>query len=466
MINKELLIMIRDGVLDRENALRILLSGYNGVFLFNLYRNRKGELPNLSGAWLANSNLASVNLAGADLSRSNLAGTDLSRSNLAHAQLARSNFVRANLVGAKLANASVVWANLNEAKVAGADLAEADLTSARLVQADLAGADLTSSKLHRADLTGAYLSKANFSRADLTGAILIRADFAHADLSRADFSGADLAEADLTGTDLTGTNFFGANLTRTNFADSSCRETIFSGVDLSQTIGLDHVRHNGPNCIGSDTLSRSDGRIPEIFLRGCGLSSWEILSSHLHKTGLTPTRFVQIQYDILDLWMKGKEMINGCFVSYSSKDADFVEKLRHCLMAEEITVWLDRHDMVAGTIEDQVWRAIQLHHVVILVLSKDSIRSDWVGNELDIAREKEKREGRTVLCPIAVDDDWKRKIDASLSPGDPNRALWLTLREKLVVDFSAWKTKAFGEAFRKLLRGLRVNYGPKDSPDS
>lgn len=103
----------------------------------------------------------------------------------------------------------------------------------------------------------------------------------------------------------------------------------------------------------------------------------------------------------------------------------------------------------------------QLNHVVILVLSEDSVRSDWVENELDMARQKEKAEGRAVLCPIAFDDAWKAKLDASGGPGDPKRALWLTLEAKLVMDFSAWKTKAFGEEFGKLLRGLRVNYGPK-----
>ena len=68
----------------------------------------------------------------------------------------------------------------------------------------------------------------------------------------------------------------------------------------------------------------------------------------------------------------------------------------------ELTSGLDRHDVVAGTIQDQVWRAIQLHHVVILVLSEDSVKSDWVENELEMARNKERAEGTRRLVPRRV----------------------------------------------------------------
>lgn len=157
-------------------------------------------------------------------------------------------------------------------------------------------------------------------------------------------------------------------------------------------------------------------------------------------------------------------MVNGCFISYSHQDAAFVDKLRDRLMAEGVNVWLDRHDLVAGPIQDQVWRAIQVQHVVILVLSEDSCKSDWVENELDMARKKEKAEDRHVLCPVAVDDAWKAKTGDMTGLGAESRALWRTLPGKLVVDFSGWKTKAFEGAFTKLLRGLKINYGPGGPP--
>jgi hypothetical protein len=132
------------------------------------------------------------------------------------------------------------------------------------------------------------------------------------------------------------------------------------------------------------------------------------------------------------------------------------------LASDSINVFRDKDNMLTGTIQVQVWRAMQVYHVVILVLSKDSIESDWVENELDMARNTEKTEGRTVPCPIALDDAWKGKVAAKDKPGDPSRALWRTLTSKLIVDFS--KRGGFDEAFQKLLRGLQINYGPGEAP--
>jgi hypothetical protein len=211
-----------------------------------------------------------------------------------------------------------------------------------------------------------------------------------------------------------------------------------------------------------DTLARSRGRIPEAFLRGCGFTPWEALAANLYRTDLTPPGLAELQYRIFDAWTKGRSLINGCFLSHSWKDSRFVDTLRDRLIAEGVNAWLDRHDMVAGTIQDQLWRAIQVHHVVILVLSADSVKSDWVENELDMARQKERDEGRAVLCPIALDDAWKAKVDAKGSPGNSFRGLWRTLTGKLIVDFSGWETRAFDGAFQKLVRGLKTNYGPRD----
>jgi hypothetical protein len=208
---------------------------------------------------------------------------------------------------------------------------------------------------------------------------------------------------------------------------------MFADVDISDVNGLDSVRHEGPSTLGTDTLFRSKGRIPETFLRGCGLAPWQTLTAKLYLPELTPAGFADLQYEVFDAWTKGRSMINGCLVSYSHVDASFVDRLRDRLYAEGVNVWLDRDDMVAGTIQDQVWRAIQVHHVVILVLSQDSVGSDWVENELDMARNKEKAEGRAVLCPVSLDDTWKAKVEAKAGPGDPSRQLWQTLKQKLAL---------------------------------
>jgi uncharacterized protein YjbI with pentapeptide repeats len=387
--------------MDRDEAIRLLKGGPEGIREWNGRRRAGEEIPNLRGA-----NLSEANLRGAILHRANLRGA-----NLGEADLGEAILHRANLGGANLGEAELRGANLREADLRAADLRDALLWGANLIEANLDGANLRGANLHRANL-----SKANLDRAVLSGA----------DVSRA-----------------------------------ICVSTSFGNVDLSEANGLDFVEHEGPSTIGIDTLFLSKGKIREAFLRGCGLTPWEILSANLYRPELTPAGLSDLQYQIFDAWTKGRSMINGCFVSYSHSNAKFVDKLRDRLYAEGVNVWLDRHDMVAGTMQDQVWRAIQLHHVVILVLSEDSVKSDWVENELDMARNKEKAEGRAVLCPVALDDAWKAKVDAKGSPGDPSRQLWRTLHQKLVLDFSGWTTKAFDEAFQKLLRGLNTNYGPR-----
>ena len=75
-----------------------------------------------------------------------------------------------------------------------------------------------------------------------------------------------------------------------------------------------------------------------------------------------------------------------------------------------MSVWLDRHDLVAGPLQKQIDRAVRLNDVVLLVLSKASIESDWVEHEVKTARKIERETKRDVLCPVSLDEAWKDKV--------------------------------------------------------
>jgi Pentapeptide repeats (8 copies) len=92
------------------------------------------------------------------------------------------------------------------------------------------------------------------------------------DLSGADFNGAYLFAANLSGAELFAADLSGAALSATDFNSANFGNTILGNVDLSQAQGLETVRHRFPSTIGIDTLVRSKGVIPEIFLRGAGVS--------------------------------------------------------------------------------------------------------------------------------------------------------------------------------------------------
>src|SRR5437764_925199 len=82
----------------------------------------------------------------------------------------------------------------------------------------------------------------------------------------------DLSGADLSGADLRKANLSFANLTYADLSEAQVGLTIFGSVDLRTVKGLETVRHFSPSIIGTDTLLRLEGNIPETFLRQAGLT--------------------------------------------------------------------------------------------------------------------------------------------------------------------------------------------------
>lgn len=141
--------------------------------------------------------------------------------------------------------------------------------------------------------------------------------------------------------------------------------------------------------------------------------------------------------------------VGGTFISYSHTDSDFVLRLYKRFVRDDIPVWLDRHDLVAGSIEYQITQGIRANDIVVLVLSDASLASDWVWDEIRTAREEEKSQDRHIICPIAIDDAWKS------NPPDGRRYMD-TIRERFVVPFGP--DHDFENHFQKLLKGMKTNY--------
>lgn len=330
--------------------------------------------------------------------------------------------------------------------LSGANLTKVDLRSADLKGADLSNANLISADLKGANLREANLDKTNLSSADLRGAYLndaniIRANFGHADLKGADLSDANLNDVDLSGADLNGMNLSQAWIYAVTFANN----------DLGKIKGLESVEHRGPSTIGVDTLYKSAGKIPEPFLRGCGLRDWEIEATKLYCRDLKNEEIISILYEIQPLRAHQAIQINPLFISYSHSDSSFVDKLERHLNQTGIRFWRDVHHATAGRLEKQVDRAMRLNPIVLLILSEHSVKSDWVEHEVRLARKLEIESGRDVLCPITLDDSWK-------TSRWPER-----LREQIteynILDFSSWSDERFlKRAFAKLIEGLDLFY--------
>ena len=228
---------------------------------------------------------------------------------------------------------------------------------------------------------------------------------------------------------------------------------MLGAIDLSGVKGLETLHHHGPSTIGIDTIYLSKGKIPEVFLREAGMPQIMIdylpsliagtFSTILMNDGDVP-QFVIDRFASLD--RKAPPQFYSCFISYSSNDEDFAKKLRADLQEERVRCWFAPEDMKIGDkILDTLDQAIRYRDKLLLVLSGNSIASDWVEDEVTIAFEEERRRGQTVLFPIRLDNTVLESKEA-----------WAAkVRGRHIGDFINWKDHdAYKKAFYRLLKDL------------
>lgn len=309
----------------------------------------------------------------------------------------------------------------------------ADLSEVDLSYANLAHVDFGRVKLIGSNLTQANLFQAEFFSADLRGANLHGAD-----LRGAKFHNADLQEACLQDTDLFRADFIGTRLKKADFKNARCWTTAFSNVDLSEVVGLEEAIHTGPSSVDMSTLFNSGMAIPKIFLRGVGL----------------PDHFI----DYLPSLLTSDYAIQfySCFISYSTRDESFARHLYKHMTDEHLRVWFAPEDIEGGKkLHEQIDCAIRLYDKLLLVLSDNSIQSEWVITEIRNARKVELAEKKRKLFPIRL-VDFEAIRTWTCFDSDTGKDLAVELREYFIPDFSNWKNQAdFQKAFTRLLRALK-----------
>ena len=426
-----------------EEHLKILREG---IEVWNKWRIEHPDIQpdlievDLSGADLSGANLSGADLSWVDLRETNLSWAILSGANLSGADLSWATLRQTNLSWATLRETDLSWVDLRETNLSWADLIGADLSGADLSGADLSGADLS-----EADLVGANFSRANLSRATFREADLSRATFREAPLSRANLNRANLSGADLIEADLSGAILIEADLSRANLL-----ETVFGNTDLTDAKGLVTCRHVGPSILDHRTLAKS-GPLPLEFLHGCGLTDWEIESAKLYDPNLSRANIADIVTKVHRLRSDTPIQIHNLYISYSHADAAFVEHLEQSLRARHIRFWRDVHDAPADSLEAIVVRAMRQNPSVLLIFSEHSVKSDWVEFEIQQARKLEKELGGPVLCPIALDESWKK------CPW--SKVLMKQVRKYNILNFSQWQNDAnFARMFGRLVEGLDLYY--------
>jgi hypothetical protein len=314
--------------------------------------------------------------------------------------------------------------------LSGAYLAKANLRSANLNCVDLDSADLSSVDLRGVDLSSAGLRGANLRAADLFFANLFRANLNNANLNRVNLSGASLINANLINAILIHATIVQAPLNKANFSKAIIDHTTFDDVDLSVANGLDAIRHLGPSTIGIDTICRSKGKIPEVFLRGCGV----------------PDNFITFMHSLTQDTIQ----YYSCFISYTSKDQDCAEHIHNDLQAAGVRCWFAPEDLKIGDrFQDRIEESIRIYDKLLLILSDNSVSSPWVEREVQAGFERENKQQRTMLFPITLDDTVMESTKA-----------WAAdiRRTRHIGDFRNWKDHdSYQKAFARLLRDLKAS---------
>jgi hypothetical protein len=330
-------------------------------------------------------------------------------------------------------------ADLEGADLEGIDLSGANISLAYFSGANLSGANLADTRISATDLSGANLSGANISEArlihtDLSGANLSGAQFGFVELI-----GANLCHASLDGAGLYHVDFTGAKTSGTRIHNSILSASLFALIDLRGFEGLETVTHWSPSLISVDTIYESEGEIPEAFLVGCGVPDSFIIQIPALVAAMQPIQFY------------------SCFISYNHKDEEFARRLFSRMREAGLRVWYAPKEMKAGRkLHEQIFRAIQFHDKLLIVLSQNSLQSEWVMTEIRRAKKNEKEENRRKLFPIRL-VHFDTIYEWECFDADSGKDLAVDVREYFIPDFSNWKDpNAFEMAFEHLLRDLKA----------
>lgn len=125
------------------------------------------------------------------------------------------------------------------------------------------------------------------------------------------------------------------------------------------------------------------------------------------------------------------------FISYAHEDVAFVNRLAAGLIERDVNIWLDRWQLHAGdSLNGKISAALRDASFLCVVLSKNSVKSEWCKSEINAGLLREVEEKRSVIIPILIEDC--EVPDA--------------LKERLIVDFRA----SFTQALRMLITTLET----------
>jgi hypothetical protein len=211
-------------------------------------------------------------------------------------------------------------------------------------------------------------------------------------------------------------------------------------ISLNGSNGLSLIKHVSESYISIDTLERTAADL------GTDASKQYEIELFLEAAGV-PKEYIELFRSRIGQPIE----FYSCFISYSTKNQAFADRLYADLRQKGVRCWLATEDLKIGDkFRTRINDAIRLHDKLVVVLSEQSVKSTWVEEEVEAAFEKERANGGTVLFPIRLDDavmEWNEAWAASVR------------RIRHIGDFRRWKDHdEYAKSLDRLFRDLRPEH--------
>ncbi|MCP5105687.1 MAG: toll/interleukin-1 receptor domain-containing protein [bacterium] len=97
--------------------------------------------------------------------------------------------------------------------------------------------------------------------------------------------------------------------------------------------------------------------------------------------------------------------MSRAFISYAQQDQDVAARMASGLADRGIQIWFDQQEILAGdSIVERIREGIRSADYLIILLSEQSRKSEWVEREIGIAFERFGEEAATAIIPVLIDD--------------------------------------------------------------
>lgn len=134
----------------------------------------------------------------------------------------------------------------------------------------------------------------------------------------------------------------------------------------------------------------------------------------------------------------------AAFISYSHKDAKFVDRLAHDLIDQNIHIFLDRWELKVGdSLVQKIQVEIDRAEFLCVVMSEHFVNSGWCEKELNSGIMRELEEKKVIVLPLLIE----------------NCEIPLFLREKKYADFRSDYKIGFDELYKTLAPAFNPTLG-------